>query len=916
MTNTIKLWFYPGANPNNSAVLWNSYEVDISQYVRRPGQDGGSPVTYSWGKQDESTQTDTGQMSLTLDNRDGRFSTENVPGPYYGQIDTNTPIRLGVQAGLDNFNRTVTAATGPAAGWGTINAALGQSWVNPSGGTGTTTYSVDGTKAQVNVTGGNIFTLAEADGMQARDVDITTVIYPSGTATGAAYSGGHFVRYTDNSNYYRTSLEFNTNGTASLHIRKISGGVLTDIGALDPIPSSSYSAGVPWVMRTQAEGGSISIKAWPVAAGPSGGWQVSIADSANTGTRLGIYAHRLNGNTNTGNFIAFDDFTATSIEWTGFVTAWPMAWDQTGNNSWAKITANGILSRLRQGTNPVQSPLFHQLSATADAVSYWPMEEGSDAVFFANSTTGGRPGLFGDVSPGSDTTLAGGGQAPTLSTDQGVIRLPVTPGVNSGGTGFSAMVLFKLPSVPSTKTRIITVSPRSGPVATYAFSCDATGTYLETLDSSGTVTQTAANFYAADFTEWIAWQLEVDNTAGGGNTSVAGIYHRVAPNAGFAAQTLTVSGTTLSNIGGMTLTGAAGTAFAHAWLGQNTLPFVTSSFAQVSSGYANEAAADRFARICLEAGISYVINGNGVYSTQPMGPQKESKTMDVLQSCVDADYAVMIERGAGLEFIPKDARWNAAKIYTLSKSSGEIGAIPQPVRDEQRLKNSWTVSRINGSSATYADASSVARNGTWEDSANLNLNTDIGLDSQASWRVFIGTNQRARWASVTLNFARSPQLMKIWRQRYYGWRFGITTSLTQMTGNEPDLIMEGFQATLDPDIWTVDMNCTSAAPWQVGVLDTNVLDAGYTTLGGSLNTTATTLILSMSSVYEQWKPGASTAVITVDYEDIALGTIGSITGSGPWTQTVTGCTRSVNGRVTTHASGETVKVKSAIRATL
>jgi len=905
MTNTIKLWLYPGANPTANPLNWVQYEVDISQYVRRPGQDGGNRISYQWGKQNESTQTDAGSMSLTLDNRDGRFSTDKADGPYYGLIDTNTPIRLGVGVGSDSFTRTIAAQAGAANGWAGV-------WTS---NVATTQYSVDGSKALISIASANAFSIPQASGFDCRDLDSTVTIYPMQAATGAPYSAGIYFRYTDASNYDVALLQFNTAGDVSVRLRQVFAGVITDQILIDPVPSTSYTAGTPWKMRVQADGSAIRMMVWPAAGSVPTSWRAANLESSNTGTGMGLFVNRLTSNTNTGNQIGFDDFSVTAIEWSGFVNSWPLEWDITGSNSWAHITASGILSRLRQGTNPVKSPLTRQLSGTSGVVSYWPMEEGSVSTFFANTVSNGRPGTFAAVTPAADSSLAGATQSPTLNTDQSRIHLPVTPGVNSGGTGFSAMVLFRLPSLPAAKTRIATVSPRSGPVATYAFSVDSGFTYVEALNSSGGVIASATNTVAEDLTKWTAWQIETDNTAGGGNTSVSAIYHSVGKTA-YWAQTFNVSGTTLSNIGGMDLTGPAGTAFAHAWLGNNTLPFVTNSFSLVSSGYATEAPSDRFNRVCGEAGIQCTIFGSNLASTDAMGPQKEGSTLAILQSCVDVDYGAMIESGWGLAFVPKKWRFNAASLYTFSKSAGEIGNIPKPVRDDQRLKNQWTISQVNGTTVTYSDPDSIARNGTWEDSATLNTYTDTNLDSQASWRVHIGTSQRLRWPSAPLNFARSPQLAQVWRKRQYGWRFGMTTGLTQVTGNEPDLIMEGFLANLDPDVWDVEMNCTSADTWQVGKLDTAKWDAHYTTLGGALSPTDTTIILSMSNVYEKWRTGASTAHIMVAGEEIALGTIGSITGSGPWTQTVTGCTRSVNGVSKSQVSGASVSVKNALILTL
>src|ERR1700749_1683699 len=168
MSFDARIWFYPGANPNSTPDAWEPRFKEISSFVRRPGNDGGAPIVYSSGKQDESTQTDAGQMTLTLDNRDGRFSTENMAGPYFGLLDINTPIRLVTRVFTDSFTRTVSG------GLGTIDAVNGISW--PTGAP--SQYSVNGSQGQVVVTGANTFTATQVTGANCRDVDIFSSVIP------------------------------------------------------------------------------------------------------------------------------------------------------------------------------------------------------------------------------------------------------------------------------------------------------------------------------------------------------------------------------------------------------------------------------------------------------------------------------------------------------------------------------------------------------------------------------------------------------------------------------------------------------------------------------------------------------------------------------------------------------------------
>lgn len=911
MSQVIKLWLYPGANPNTTPTSWGAYEVDISQYVRRPGQDGGAPIHYQWGKQDESTQTDAGSMTLTLDNRDGRFSTEKIDGPYYGLIDTNTPIRLGVVAATDTFTRTVSGALGAAAGWG-------GNWANTELGVGTNTYSVDGSRGLINTAAASSFSSALLTGASGRDLDVVSTIVPIVTASGASYGLGHALRYTNVNNFVFSTLEFNPAGTVTIKIRRRYLGVETELASSNPIPSSSYTAGVAWMLRTQIDGDTMRVKAWPAAGSEPAAWMISGDDPDNDGTTVATYAVRFVGNTNGAvNFVGMDSITVTGLEWTGYVVSWPLRWDITGNNSWVPITAGGILRRLRQGTNPIQSPLRRQLSKTADVSGYWPLEEGSDAKYFLPVSKNTAPATMADVSPGSDNTLAGASVAPVMNS--ATSKIVAQTKVANGGTGMSAMVIFKFPSLPAAKTRIIRVRTSRGPAPIWDFSIESSGsTTVEALSADGTVLSSATNgpgFPLAG--EWVAWQLETDNS--GASTSWSALYHKVETNAGYYAQTGTVAGTTITNVTAMEVGGLQGMAVSHIWLGQNTLPFVNATFANVVAGWNGETAGRRFIRICSEAGIPYSVAGTSaiIDSTEVMGPQKESKTMAAIQACIDADYAVLVERGAGLEMIPRITRWNLTQTMALSVASGHIAEVPQPTRDDQRLRNKWTVSRSNGASATYQDDDSIDRNGEWEDSASINVFDDSVLENHAAWRVSIGTQKRARWPSISIDLARNPSLANSWRKRFYGWRFGVTSGLTQVKGNEPDLIMEGFQADLDPDRWNIEMNATSAQTWTAAVTDDTGIygraDNEYCTTTSTISATTLSIPITTGTLLGLNMPKwDNTAGLWSGGVDFNIGgervTVTSITNGAGQAQTLNATVRGVGGYAASHASGTSVSL--------
>jgi len=65
--------------------------VDVTSYVY-----SRDPVSISRGLSAEASVTDPATLSLTLNNRDGRFASRNPTGPYYGLLTRNTPIRVKV----------------------------------------------------------------------------------------------------------------------------------------------------------------------------------------------------------------------------------------------------------------------------------------------------------------------------------------------------------------------------------------------------------------------------------------------------------------------------------------------------------------------------------------------------------------------------------------------------------------------------------------------------------------------------------------------------------------------------------------------------------------------------------------------------------------------------------------------------
>jgi hypothetical protein len=65
--------------------------TDVSAYV-----EGTESIDITYGRADELSTPDPNQLTLTLDNRDGRFTPEKASSPYYPNVKKGKPIRVTV----------------------------------------------------------------------------------------------------------------------------------------------------------------------------------------------------------------------------------------------------------------------------------------------------------------------------------------------------------------------------------------------------------------------------------------------------------------------------------------------------------------------------------------------------------------------------------------------------------------------------------------------------------------------------------------------------------------------------------------------------------------------------------------------------------------------------------------------------
>lgn len=897
---------YPGGNPVDQA-NWPA-GVDITASVRRPGSEGGQPITYSGGRPDEASSADPGRMNLTLDNRGGDFSTANPLGAYYGLLRRGTPITLAVRSGYDDFGRT-------ASGLGTSSG--GGSWT-----TFAAIWSTDGSAGQAAFPSANAATMALLGDADCRDVDAYMTVWPTVAATGSDLVYALYLRAEPGGTEgLLFCVCFNTGGAVDVKIFRLRGGSLVALASVTI--ATTYVADDKFRVHAQAVGEDLRLRVWKPAdpgdpeADEPDAWDATATDDeladATLYNDMGLYFWRTAGNTNAGTVdFKVADVSFEGLEFTGTVISWPVRWDNSSNNCWAPIQAAGILRRLRQNSAALRSPLYRQLSGYAP-IAYWPLEDESGATRFASAVSYVGTARGSAVTAAQDATLAGASTAPVFTSATG--RIQATTSRRQTGTGFGALFLFKLAAAPTTDTLIATYTA-AGLITRWEFRVETSGTVFRVrgYESDGTLTVNSTTSVAAPASGWDVWiavQLEASRSSG--TVSWALNYNAVGDTT-----TWTINGSYSSSVTprvyGVDLGGSDcnGAAWSHLWIGEDDLPFVSPAFYSVADGYRGELAADRIERLCTEGNIPIVVDSAAIPSAQDdsasMGPQRPGSLMDAIQEAAAADYGILGEYATGLRYRPLTARYEQPVDFELSAAAGEIDQPPEPADDDQNVRNDWTVSRFDGSSARVIDQEHIDAEGLWDETTTINVEADDVLPDQAGWRTYLGTRPDPRWPSITVNFARSPHLLPTWRIAPLAPRIQVTTGLDQMAGSDPDVIAEGYQATLWPEGWTVVFNCSPAAPYDIPLMDDSgwVLDSETSALDAAIDDDDLSIVVTYGTdPYSAWHDDDVPFDIEVGGEVMTLTAVGAIYSSTLQDLTVT---RSVNGVVKSHAAGSLVRL--------
>jgi hypothetical protein len=568
-----------------------------------------------------------------------------------------------------------------------------------------------------------------------------------------------------------------------------------------------------------------------------------------------------------------------------FVNEWPKTWaDKSANDSTVTIQCSGVLRRLQQGRT-FKSPLRRAILATSPA-AYWPLEDGAEASSGGSAAIDGAAmSPTGTVVFAAVTDLAGAIQA--VDASSGMLTGSVS---GASATSWHAEFVMKRNLVAAAFGRVLTSSSTFNTYRLFAPNSLGQPWQVFITDSTGGVVTGLVGITVATTASTAQWHhFAISAEQVGGNVVTKMYLDGVLEATDTTAGTLAAPQTVLAN---QNYDVASTTYLGHVAVGDGT---TISGAADAVDGYAGEMAHVRIARLCREEGVLY----ESLATTSPqMGPQDIDNLLTLLRDAESVGGGVLYEKRWGLSYQSVAERYNATVGMALDFNQGHIAEVPTPADDDQRTRNRFTASRVDGSDYTAEVETGEMGTGTqgpgiYDDGSTFNVATDAQLAAQAGWRTHLGTIDEDRWPSLALNFARQPGLIDTWTSLSQGARITVANPLPQMPPDGLDLIVEGYSERWDPYLWTASMNCSPASAYRVNVVastDGNLgrVDAANSYLSADATAGATTI--SVASPGALWRTGTVNFDIAVGGERMTVTNISG--GSSPQTFTVT---RAVNG---------------------
>lgn len=273
------------------------------------------------GKSWPANQSEPDKWQLEVIN-----SSISVSAPVGVRTSSGSAIPLLIS--FDNFS-----ATEVPVGWGTSSS--GQAW-STSGGVAED-FNVTNDRGYMELSTVNVSRKAVI-GSGITDAVVTSRASLPALVTGSLVEYSTLARFVDDNNYYTATLNFNTDNSVDLLLRKVVAGVATTLNTVNVatnITSPFNTTGVSYITEFKIQGTTLQAKAWLASSPEPANYQVLATDSTFTTGSVGVRGFLNFGNTNALPFtVAWDDFSYVNPNANPQPT--PSTFDE-----FSRVTANG-----------------------------------------------------------------------------------------------------------------------------------------------------------------------------------------------------------------------------------------------------------------------------------------------------------------------------------------------------------------------------------------------------------------------------------------------------------------------------------------------------------------------------------------------------------------------------------------------
>lgn len=525
--------------------------------------------------------------------------------------------------------------------------------------------------------------------------------------------------------------------------------------------------------------------------------------------------------------------------------------------AWTDVEGGGLLQRIAQWSERMKSPFCQYNTDLTTLAGYWPMEDPRGTTLPYTPVPGAETLRFFGVSFDSQQRPPGSAPlADVVLQDQSQFRF--VGGAADSTSGWQYSIVSYMTTIGSFITPI-EVECLDGSSVGFSIRPSTNETVLQASDPTSTTRFTSTNSIPAEFGSFEGrWVMIVLKATYSGGTTTVDAYYRAIDDDIWWNPTGSYSGVTSSVYRSLASGLPDGSTFGHVTATVGTSESLTDEARFTAfRGYADETAADRFARLCTLKGVAYSIIGTAAESF-PMGPQQRDTFPNQLKEIVTTEDGILFDAIDDIELVLllRNHRYNQTPALNLTPT--DLPVLPREVTDDLDPHNIVTASQREGRDYTVRDDTGPLGTqappdgaGEFEQTVNVNVADEArDLPEIAYWWLAKGTVELPRYPQVTVNLA-ALDATKI--TEIEGVEVGSVITLTGFREYTIRLYVLGWIETIGTHSRKIAFTCASDVPYgEIAIYDTTRADSRTTTLKTALDLSQTAATFRTTNILDIW----------------------------------------------------------------